>query len=62
MLDIRRELRGVQLELRRDIDTLDMTLKFINIGLVPILVGIAAIIVGIVRLRRRAPARRHAAA
>ncbi len=58
MLDIRRELRGVQLELRRDIDALDMTLKFVNIGLVPILVGIAAIIVGVVRIRRRAPARR----
>ena len=58
MLGIRRELRGVQLDLRRDIDTLDMTLKFVNIGLVPILVGIAAIIVGVVRIRRRAPARR----
>ncbi|MBM3538801.1 MAG: ABC transporter [Alphaproteobacteria bacterium] len=62
MLGIRRELRDVQHELRRDIEALDMTLKFVNIGLVPILVGIAAIIVGVVRVRRRAPARRAVAA
>lgn len=57
MIAIRRELRDVQYELRRDIESLEMLLKFVNIGLIPILVGIAAIVVGVVRSRRRAPAR-----
>jgi ABC-type uncharacterized transport system involved in gliding motility auxiliary subunit len=58
VVQIRRQLRDVQHDLRRNIDDLQMLLKFINIWLVPILVGIAAIVVGAVRLRRRAPARR----
>ncbi len=58
VVQIRRQLRDVQHDLRRNIDDLQMLLKFINIWLVPILVGIAAIVVGVVRLRRRAPARR----
>jgi ABC-type uncharacterized transport system involved in gliding motility auxiliary subunit len=62
MLSIRRELRDVQYELRRDIEGLEMLLKFINIGLIPILVAVAAVIVGVVRSRRRAPARRVQAA
>lgn len=58
MIAIRRELRDVQYELRRDIEGLEMLLKFINIGLIPILVAIAAVIVGVVRSRRRASTRR----
>jgi ABC-type uncharacterized transport system involved in gliding motility auxiliary subunit len=58
MIAIRRELRDVQYELRRDIEGLEMMLKFVNIGLIPILVGIAAIAVGVVRSRRRASVRR----
>lgn len=58
MLGTRRELRDVQRELRRDIESLEILLKFVNIWLIPILVAIAAVIVGIVRVRRRAPSRR----
>ncbi|HXG79682.1 MAG TPA: Gldg family protein, partial [Methyloceanibacter sp.] len=40
MLKTRRELRDVKLALRRDIDRLDGWLKFANIALVPLLIGI----------------------
>ena len=43
MLETRRELRDVQLALRHDIDNLDAWLKFANIALVPILLGLGAI-------------------
>jgi ABC-type uncharacterized transport system involved in gliding motility auxiliary subunit len=58
VVQIRRQLRDVQHDLRANIDALQILLKFINIWLVPILVGIAALVVGVVRVRRRAPARR----
>jgi ABC-type uncharacterized transport system involved in gliding motility auxiliary subunit len=53
MLDTRRELRKVKLALRENIDTLDGWLKFANIGLVPLLLGAAA--VGLSWRRRRRP-------
>ncbi|MBV8653304.1 MAG: Gldg family protein, partial [Alphaproteobacteria bacterium] len=53
MLRTRQQLRDVQLALRQDIDQLKARLQFFNIALIPILVGIIAILVGIVRLRRR---------
>ncbi len=53
LLAIRKELRGVQLALRKDIESLDSTLRFLNIGLVPILVGLFAIGLGIFRTQRR---------
>ena len=56
LLAIRRELRGVQLDLRKDIEALDSTLRFLNIGLVPILVGLFAIGLGVVRTQRRSRA------
>lgn len=62
LVSTRRELRDVQHELRRNIDNLDRVLKFVNIGLMPILIGLAAIVVGVVRMRRRANSRRPAAA
>lgn len=49
-IEIRRELRQVQHELRRDIDRLGTTLKLVNIALVPALVMIAALVYA---LRRR---------
>lgn len=58
VVQIRRQLRDVQHELRRNIEDLGLVLKFVNIWLIPILVGIAAIIVGVLRVRRRAPSRR----
>jgi ABC-type uncharacterized transport system involved in gliding motility auxiliary subunit len=53
MLRTRHQLRDVQLALRRDIESLKARLEFFNIALIPILVGVVAIILGIVRLRRR---------
>ncbi|MCW5773503.1 MAG: ABC transporter, partial [Rhodospirillaceae bacterium] len=53
LLRIRREQRAVQFEARRDYDALDRNMKFINIGLIPVLVAIVAIVLGVMRYRRR---------
>jgi ABC-type uncharacterized transport system involved in gliding motility auxiliary subunit len=53
MLKIRKELRDVQHDLRKDIEGLEGWVKFINIGLVPTLVAGAAILLGLARARRR---------
>jgi ABC-type uncharacterized transport system involved in gliding motility auxiliary subunit len=55
MLEVRRQLRTVQADLRRDIDNLDGWLKFLNIAAVPLLIGIGGIAVGLSRRRRQAP-------
>jgi len=52
MLDVRKQLRGVQLALRRDIEQLDTKLKIINIWSMPILIAVVAIILAIIRRRR----------
>jgi ABC-type uncharacterized transport system involved in gliding motility auxiliary subunit len=52
-LQIRAELRQVQHDLSRDIETLGMRLKFVNIVLVPVLIVIAALVFGQIRRRRR---------
>jgi ABC-type uncharacterized transport system involved in gliding motility auxiliary subunit len=57
MIGIRQQLRQVQLALRQDINRLQAWTEFFDIAFVPILVAIVAMIVGIIRLRRRA---RHA--
>jgi ABC-type uncharacterized transport system involved in gliding motility auxiliary subunit len=56
----RRELRSVQLELRRDIELLEGVLRFVNIALVPMLLVLFAIGLGVLRARRRARAAAHA--
>ncbi|HXP30288.1 MAG TPA: Gldg family protein [Stellaceae bacterium] len=53
MISIRQQLRQVQLALRENIRRLQAWLEFFDIAFVPILVGIAAIIIGIVRRERR---------
>jgi ABC-type uncharacterized transport system involved in gliding motility auxiliary subunit len=53
----RRQLRGVQLELRRDIETLEFWLRVFNIAFVPVLLTLFAIALAVVRTRRRAAAR-----
>jgi ABC-type uncharacterized transport system involved in gliding motility auxiliary subunit len=53
MLTTRKSLRDVQHALRVDIERLGTVLKFVNIGLVPILIGIAAIAVAVARAARR---------
>ncbi|WP_206930052.1 Gldg family protein [Roseococcus thiosulfatophilus] len=53
----RRQLRAVQLELRRDIEALDRNLRILNIVAVPLLLTVLAIVLGLLRARRRAAAR-----
>lgn len=49
----RRELREVQRSLNVDIERLESRLRFVNIGLVPLLVAIIAVVLSFARLRRR---------
>ncbi|OUR73547.1 gliding motility protein GldG [Methylophaga sp. 41_12_T18] len=51
------QLREVQGDLRKDIDTLDTQLKFFNIGLIPLLVALIAVISGWMRVRKRTQGR-----
>ncbi len=53
-LTTRKELRAVQHELQKNIERLGTQLKFINIGLMPLLITIIAIVSGVYRSRRRA--------
>ncbi len=60
VLRTRRELRGVQLAMRRDIDRLETRLQFLTIGAIPIIITLLALIIALVRRRRRR--RRHGVA
>ncbi|MCY4471019.1 MAG: hypothetical protein OXC08_20065, partial [Thiotrichales bacterium] len=53
MLSIRRQLRAVQRGLRADVERLESWLQFANIGLVPIIVSVVAVMLVTVRLVRR---------
>jgi ABC-type uncharacterized transport system involved in gliding motility auxiliary subunit len=54
MIRIRKDLRDVQVALRKDIDSLESLLKFLNIGLIPLLLGLGAIVAALIgRLRRK---------
>ncbi len=53
MVATRQQLRAVQGALRQDIEGLKAILEFCDIALVPILVAVAAIVLGALRLRRR---------
>ncbi|MFM2130763.1 MAG: hypothetical protein RL477_2309 [Pseudomonadota bacterium] len=53
LLSIRKELRAVQLGLRKDIEELEGRLWLFNIGLIPLLVAFAAVALGLARMRRR---------
>jgi ABC-type uncharacterized transport system involved in gliding motility auxiliary subunit len=53
LLKVRRQLREVQLALRQDIDQLRIEVEFADIAAIPILVGLAAIVLGLIRLYRR---------
>ncbi len=53
VLEIRRELRQVQLNLRRDIDDLDSNLKIINIAGMPAIVAVVALLVALMRRNRK---------
>ena len=51
---IRKGLQDVQVALRQDINRLEGLLKFLNIGLIPLLLGFGAIVVALIgRFRRK---------
>ncbi len=53
----RKDLRAVQRNLDKNIERLGSVLKFLNIALVPLLIGLLAIAVGLFRSAQRRPAR-----
>ncbi|MBT7504778.1 MAG: ABC transporter, partial [Rhodospirillales bacterium] len=53
ILEIRRGLRTVQHDLRADIDRLEGWLKFLNIGAVPVALGLGIILFTMVRRREK---------
>ena len=53
LINTRKQLRDVQLALRQDIERMGTTLKFLNIALVPLLIGVIAVVVSIARRQRR---------
>ena len=53
ILQTRRQLRNVQSALRSDIGRLKAVLEFLDIALIPIIVAAVAIILGVMRLKRR---------
>ena len=57
IVETRRKLREVQLELNRDISRLETELRILNIVLVPAILTVVAIIIAVIRKRRRARAR-----
>ncbi len=50
---IRKELRSVRHQLHRNIESLDSRMKFLNIGLMPLLIGTGGVFIGLQRMRRR---------
>lgn len=49
----RKELRDVQHDLNKNIEQLGNRLKFLNIGLIPLLIGLLAIVATLIKLNRR---------
>lgn len=52
-LSVRKQLRDVQLALRRDIEVVEAWVKFINIAAIPMVMAVVAIIVMLIRRMRR---------
>ena len=52
-VETRKELRAVQRDLRKNIESLGTELRIINIGLIPALMGIIALLVALLRAGRR---------
>lgn len=57
IIQTRNKLRAVQYDLRRNISALETELRLFDIVLVPAILGLAAILLGLLRARRRARAR-----
>lgn len=54
MVETRRELRAVQRDLNRDIETVEAWIKALNIGVMPLVVALIAIVSALLRRNRRA--------
>jgi len=52
-LRIRKELRDVRHQLHKDIERLESWTKFINIGLMPLVIGMGGLLLGMRKVRRR---------
>ena len=57
IVDTRKKLRGVQLELNREISALDTWLRIVNIALAPAVLTVLALVIGLAQRARRARAR-----
>ncbi len=44
---VRKELRDVQHNLHRSIESLEGWLKFLNIGFIPLVIGVAGLVIGV---------------
>lgn len=53
LLQVRKELRSVQHELGKNIESVERWVKFINIGFVPLLIGIAGVWISSSRIRKK---------
>ena len=47
LIVVRKELRDVQHNLRRSIESLEGWLKFVNIGFIPLVIGLAGLVIGV---------------
>mgnify|MGYP006196754481 CR=1 FL=1 len=52
-INTRQELRAVQYELQKNVERLGTFLKFINIGLIPLVIAVLAVAIGLIRSRRK---------
>jgi hypothetical protein len=55
VLSIRSQLRDVQFALSRDVDNLKNVVTVLNVGAVPVTVGVIALALGLIRPRRPVP-------
>lgn len=53
LLLTRKELRGVQHGLQKNIEGLESVVKFLNIGLMPLLIGVGGVIISLYRVRQK---------
>jgi len=61
-VQIRKELRKVRHQLQQNIDNLEGWTKFINIGLIPLIIAVIGIVIGLISLRKRDITTRSSAA
>lgn len=53
LVSTRKELRNVQHELQKNIDSLENVVKFLNIGLMPLVIAVGGVVLGAWNMRRR---------